>query len=349
MPAENPLVSIIIPTYNRAHLIRETLDSVLAQTYTNWECIVVDDGSTDNTFDAVSFYINQNSRFIYHQRPVNKPKGANACRNFGLSICKGNFIMFLDSDDLLFANCLESRINFCFARGKHDFYIFQSLLFNRKPGDSNHIPNILEKENSDLARFISFDYPWNISSAFLNVDNLTQNNLTFDEQLYHHQDLDFFVKLLCKRPNYIKSNNTPDVYIRMGSDDKESKKKYHDSHLKAKIKFLYNVLNHVKSLPCKQTELKRRIFGLAISYGILFWSLKRFDLIMKTLLVFFKSAYFKYFIVYLPFLILVIFNNKFKIIKKTTNYKAVRLFMSYYNFDNSTLGKVKLGNNALSE
>ncbi|MGF1555896.1 glycosyltransferase family 2 protein [Paucihalobacter sp.] len=340
MLTEQPLVSIIIPTYNRAHLIGETLDSVLAQTYTNWECIVVDDGSTDKTDAKVHYYVNQDSCFKYVLRPERKPKGANACRNYGLEICNGDLIMFLDSDDILFLDCLERRINFYFASGAYDFYIFQSLLFNYKPGDSNHIPNILEKEDCDLARFISFDYPWNTSSALLNVHYLMQNNLTFDEQLDHHQDLDFFVQLLCNFPNYVKSHNRPDVYIRMASPDKESKKTHKDSHLKAKIKFVNNLLNHIKVLPCNQTELKRRILGLSLSYGILFWSLRRYKLLLKNLLVFVKNAYFTYFIIYLPLLILVLFNKKYKVVGKKTKYKKLKSFMSYYSFDNSTLGKL---------
>ena len=63
------LISIIIPTFNRAHLIGETLDSVLAQTYPNWECIIVDDGSTDTTDEVVGEYVKKDSRFLYHHRP----------------------------------------------------------------------------------------------------------------------------------------------------------------------------------------------------------------------------------------------------------------------------------------
>ncbi|GAL61487.1 glycosyltransferase family 2 protein [Algibacter lectus] len=105
-----PLVSIIIPTYNRAHLISETLDSILAQTYTNWECIVVDDGSTDDTSLIVNKYCTKDLRFIYHKRPSNKKKGANACRNYGFELSKGEYIQFLDSDDLLSSKKLYSQI-----------------------------------------------------------------------------------------------------------------------------------------------------------------------------------------------------------------------------------------------
>ena len=67
--SKNPLVSIIIPTYNRAHLIKETLDSVLTQTYTNWECIIVDDGNSDNTEEVINSYIAKDQRFKYCHRP----------------------------------------------------------------------------------------------------------------------------------------------------------------------------------------------------------------------------------------------------------------------------------------
>ena len=78
------LVSIIIPTYNRAHLIGETLDSVLAQTYQNWECIIVDDGSSDSTDSLIATYKTIDVRFQYLHRTPEKIKGANACRNIGL-------------------------------------------------------------------------------------------------------------------------------------------------------------------------------------------------------------------------------------------------------------------------
>lgn len=105
-----PLVSIIIPTYNRAYLIGETLDSILAQTYTNWECIVVDDGSTDDTAIIVNKYCITDQRFNYLKRPSNRLKGANACRNYGFELSKGKYIQFLDSDDLLSSRKLFSQI-----------------------------------------------------------------------------------------------------------------------------------------------------------------------------------------------------------------------------------------------
>lgn len=104
---KSPLVSIIIPTYNRAHIIGETLDSIIAQTYTNWECIVVDDGSSDNTAEVMAKYIAKDSRFRYYNRPKDRLKGPCSCRNFGFERSKGDFINFFDSDDLLKPTAFE--------------------------------------------------------------------------------------------------------------------------------------------------------------------------------------------------------------------------------------------------
>ena len=106
----NHLVSIIIPTYNRAHLIMGTLNSVLEQTYTNWECLVIDDGSTDNTKEIVANYIKSDNRFQYFTRPNHLPKGANACRNYGFEISKGTYIQWFDSDDIMLPEKLALKV-----------------------------------------------------------------------------------------------------------------------------------------------------------------------------------------------------------------------------------------------
>lgn len=105
-----PLVSIIIPTFNRSLLIADTLNSILGQTYSNWECIVVDDGSTDYTNELLEFYCEKDNRFFHYHRPTNRLKGASACRNYGLEKSKGSYIQFLDSDDLLSKSKIRSQV-----------------------------------------------------------------------------------------------------------------------------------------------------------------------------------------------------------------------------------------------
>lgn len=106
-----PLVSIIIPTFNRAHLIGETLDSVLAQTYQNWECIVVDDGSTDHTDAVMAEYMERDSRFQYHHRPDSHKPGGNGARNYGFEMSRGEYIQWFDDDDIMSSSYIIQRIN----------------------------------------------------------------------------------------------------------------------------------------------------------------------------------------------------------------------------------------------
>ena len=115
-----PLVSIIIPTYNRANLILETLNSVKLQSYQNWECIIVDDGSTDTSEEVITAFCRMDERFKYYKRPENKPKGANSCRNLGFEYSKGDLINWFDSDDVMFEDFLEKKIK---------FYKFQQRFF----------------------------------------------------------------------------------------------------------------------------------------------------------------------------------------------------------------------------
>lgn len=104
------LVSIIIPTLNRCSLLGMTLDSILKQSYQNWECIVVDDGSTDATFELMEFYVAKDSRITFFRRPDFKVKGASSCRNYGFGISQGEFIQFLDSDDIISKEKLQNQV-----------------------------------------------------------------------------------------------------------------------------------------------------------------------------------------------------------------------------------------------
>jgi glycosyltransferase involved in cell wall biosynthesis len=101
----SPLVSIIIPLYNAEKYCAQTINNVIAQNYKNWELIIVNDGSTDNSLKVVEQYRNENVR-IYSQ----KKKGASAARNYGLKEAKGLFIQFLDADDLLSADKIAIQV-----------------------------------------------------------------------------------------------------------------------------------------------------------------------------------------------------------------------------------------------
>tara|TARA_B100002049_G_scaffold168616_1_gene126953 strand:- start:11371 stop:12309 length:939 start_codon:yes stop_codon:yes gene_type:complete len=123
------LVSIIIATYNRANFIQETLLSIANQNYTEFECIVIDDGSCDDTKFIVERLITLDPRFKYFPRPEDVPKGANYCRNYGYSLSSGAFIKFFDSDDLMLPDHLLVSVN-CLQKGNYDFVVGDCINFD---------------------------------------------------------------------------------------------------------------------------------------------------------------------------------------------------------------------------
>ncbi|QJB58015.1 glycosyltransferase family 2 protein [Pseudodesulfovibrio sp. zrk46] len=106
------LISIILPTYNRAHFLPACLDSVFAQTYTNWELVVIDDGSTDSTVEVLEKYSDPRIVYIYQDN-----QGVSAARNTGIAQCKGEYIALLDSDDEWMPKKLEIQLKYMQANG----------------------------------------------------------------------------------------------------------------------------------------------------------------------------------------------------------------------------------------
>ena len=107
---KSSLVSIIIPVFNRAKLLPETLDSVLRQTYSEWECILVDDGSNDNTIEVIEQYVKKDNRFKLYIRPDGYLPGGNGARNYGFDVSNGAFVHWFDSDDIMKEKFLSKKI-----------------------------------------------------------------------------------------------------------------------------------------------------------------------------------------------------------------------------------------------
>ncbi|MBK8551094.1 MAG: glycosyltransferase family 2 protein [Ignavibacteria bacterium] len=100
MNTDNPIVSIVIPTKNRAELLKKSIESVLVQTFQKWEIIVVDDSSTDNTGDVMTEYMKSDPRIKYFRIPKSSTEGISEYLNFGITQSKGKYIARLDDDDI---------------------------------------------------------------------------------------------------------------------------------------------------------------------------------------------------------------------------------------------------------
>lgn len=188
----NPLVSIIIPIFNRAHLIGETLDSILVQTYENWECIIVDDSSTDNTDEVVSDYIKKDSRFQYHHRPKHLLKGGNAARNYGFEVSSGEYIQWFDSDDLMHSDKIEIKIEKILSANV-DFVISKTQNFDKKGFEPPYEYSI-EENGFNLFLFLIRHIHWYTYDCLIKRSLASQTN--YLEKMRSWQDYYYFSKML---------------------------------------------------------------------------------------------------------------------------------------------------------
>ncbi|MGG7033616.1 MAG: glycosyltransferase family 2 protein [Flavobacterium sp.] len=208
----SPLVSIIIPTYNRAHLISETLDSVLAQTFENWECIIVDDGSTDNTNEVVEEYLKKDSRFQYHHRPANRPKGANACRNYGFELSKGEYINWFDSDDVMHHDKLLIQIS-SLENSNYNFSVCQTLVFENSIENVIGLRHGIIHSENPFVDYLMLKIIWMTPSALWKKGLLQTLDYLYDEELQAAQEWEFHCRVLNKFDEY-NVVEEPLVYIR---------------------------------------------------------------------------------------------------------------------------------------
>lgn len=105
------LVSIVMPTFNRSELVYDSIQSVICQSYSNWELIIVDDGSSTEEVNKIKKFSFKKENIFFYKRPDKLVKGANSCRNYGLSKSKGELIKWMDSDDLLTEDALQKQVS----------------------------------------------------------------------------------------------------------------------------------------------------------------------------------------------------------------------------------------------
>lgn len=206
-----PLVSIITANYNKEDFIAETVASVIAQTHSNWELIIVDDCSTDNSVSVVQDKF-PDPRIRVFTNGTNR--GANFCRNAGILEAKGKYIMFLDGDDILTPDCLEKRAEKMEASTEIDFCVFTMGVFNAVLGDSSQIWKPVSSH--PLKDFLSHALPWSILQPIWRAD-LLRKVKGFDEAFYRLQDVELHTRVLFIRDiKFEQVTEAPDCFYRIG-------------------------------------------------------------------------------------------------------------------------------------
>ncbi|WP_036479491.1 glycosyltransferase [Myxosarcina sp. GI1] len=197
---ENIIVSVVIPTYNRANILSQTVNSVLKQTHQNLEIIIVDDRSTDNTETVVSSINDSRIRYFCHSTN----KGGAAARNMGIEAAKGEYIAFLDSDDAWVANKLELQLAAIQKFDCPEKIISYTQVFNSASGISEStftsfderfiFPKRGKKSTESLGDYLFCDRGIAQTSTLLMHRSLALAT-RFRESLRKHQDWDFCLRL----------------------------------------------------------------------------------------------------------------------------------------------------------
>lgn len=199
---KNKLISVIIPCHNYGHFLTESLNSVLNQTYENWEVLIIDYGSTDNTKSISNKFVINDKRFQYFEQDN---QGRSSARNFGLSKSKGSFIQFLDADDLLKPEKFEKQI----LQFKKDDSIDVSYtnfdFFNSETGEIFFTKHFSKQVNNPLNEFLfefgitGFIIP--LHSALFRKD-IFSNDITFPVNIEAREDWVLWVKLAIKNKKF---------------------------------------------------------------------------------------------------------------------------------------------------
>lgn len=154
-----PLVSVIVPIKNRRECLKECLASVAQQTLKEWECLLVDAGSDDETLRMQSEMVVSDPRFRMVPRPSGEGR-VGVCRNAGLAAARAPWVIFLDSDDILTCTALAERMGCSSSKG--EVTVSNAEVFEMCPGDRRKMFNIPTIEPL-LDRFLKLDFPWQTS------------------------------------------------------------------------------------------------------------------------------------------------------------------------------------------
>ncbi|PTX44082.1 glycosyltransferase involved in cell wall biosynthesis [Christiangramia gaetbulicola] len=257
MKSTIPTVSIIIPTFNRVAFLGETLDSILAQTFLNWECLVIDDGSEDHTDKLLEFYTEKDPRFFFYRRPQNYSKGANACRNFGFELCKGEYINWFDSDDLMHPQKLENQLRIL-QNSETKFCICQSMVFEKNQNEVIRLrfKNIWSEDF--FYDYLTMKIGWLTQTPLWKREFLAEQEKLFDEELAAAQEWEFHLRMLKQIEEYSITKEVL-VYLRKHEEgitysDNESDRRW--GYYFARLKIFQN----------KELELKNKEYQFLRNY-----------------------------------------------------------------------------------
>ena len=219
------MISVIIPVYNQADFVDETLSSVFYQTFQDWECIIVNDGSTDLSEEKILKWVNKDIRFKYFKK---ENGGLASTRNFGIAQAKNTFIFPLDADDIIATTCLEEVVQIIEKNTNTDVIYFDTEFFGSKTG-LNKLPSYTYKtlliQNCFVACTVFNKAVWDKCGGY-------------DERLKSFEDWDFWIRGLHEKAVVTK---IPKVLFYYRKHEKESL----TNRFKTEPKYYYSLYDYI--------------------------------------------------------------------------------------------------------
>jgi glycosyltransferase involved in cell wall biosynthesis len=241
---KNPLVSIIIPVFNREKYLQETINSVINQTYHNWELILVDDASEDSSMKIMKMASKLDSRINVFSRPKDKPGGGNAARNFGYQMAKGKYLNWFDSDDVMIPDFIEKKVAE-FQKDPHlNLVLSKTIRFY--PDGSREKETRTKLSDNILEDFITRKLSWYLFDGMFHIDYLRNKEL-FSENLLAGQDRDFYIRLFSDNLPNIQILDFYSTYYRIHPAS-ISEKIYREGNIKMQLSHYYSLLDQVTCL-----------------------------------------------------------------------------------------------------
>jgi len=187
------LVSVILPTYNRAHILSRAIESVLRQSYQNIELIIIDDCSNDNTNEIVNSYLNKDKRLFYIRNERNA--GAAYSRNVGIEYSRGIFLMFLDSDCEYLPEKIEKAIALMYALEPSPDVIYSNMWREQKDAETVLSSNIKDKLLTPEDIF-NCKYHFLNPTAWFCRSGIIKKLGGFDKNIYSYDDIDLLIRVI---------------------------------------------------------------------------------------------------------------------------------------------------------
>jgi len=237
----NSLVSVITPVYNRQDYLTEMIESVISQSYTNWELLLIDDGSADNSWKIMQSYAAFDNRIKVLKRPSNRLKGGNAARNFGFENCLGIYVNWFDSDDKMHPNFIERKTKSFTVNSELDIVFSKTIKTN-----FNEIivyDKRLKPSENLLEEYILKKISWYLPDGLFSKSYL-DNKLLFDENLLAGQDRDFYIRLLCVEKPRIEILEFYGTFYRIHTAS-ISQKIYRNGNYKMQLTHYMSLINQV--------------------------------------------------------------------------------------------------------